>query len=108
MAPREEAHLALLQKLSDMLGAEHAATMMTPYFTVDWTALATKEDLEVVKLELRGELRGEMADLRGELRGEMADLRAEMHRGFAVQSRVFVLSLVMAVVAMTSVFLAAS
>jgi hypothetical protein len=91
MAAREEAHLALLQKLSDVLGPENAATMMTPYFTVDWTALATKDDLDGVRLEMRAEI---------------ADLRAEMHRGFAVQTRVYVLSLVMAVVAMTSVFLA--
>jgi hypothetical protein len=95
MAAREEAHLALLQKLSDMLGPEHAATMMTPYFTVDWTALATRDDIEAAKLELRSDLRA-----------DIADLRAEMHRGFAVQARVYVLSLVMAVVAMTSVFLA--
>ncbi len=46
--------------------------------------VATKDDLDKLRVELRGEmaeLRGEMAELRGEmaeLRGEMAELRVEM------------------------------
>jgi hypothetical protein len=43
--------------------------------------LATKEDLRLLRAELRGEmevLRGEMRSLRAELKGEMAALRAEL------------------------------
>ena len=41
--------------------------------TIDWTDLATKDDLAL----LRSELRGEMGELRSELRGDISGLRGD-------------------------------
>ncbi len=56
--------------------------------------LATKQDLAVLRQDLRQEiselgsrLRKEMGDLREELRKEISDLRAEMHRVFSGLAR---------------------
>jgi len=42
---------------------------------VGWADLATRQDVEAS----RSELKGEMAELRAELKGEMAELRGEVH-----------------------------
>jgi hypothetical protein len=44
------------------------------------TDIATKQDLENLAIQLRGE----MAELRGELRGEMAELRGDLRGEFAL------------------------
>jgi hypothetical protein len=67
-----------------------------------WADVATKRDVDGVRIELRGEmseLRGEFAHLRGEMRagfaevrGEMAELRGELHHHIARQTRMFVIT----------------
>lgn len=71
MATREELHARLFRKLADLVGADEAALMMSPF---PWDQVATKADLA----ELRGELRAEMHQLRAELRGEMHQMRGEL------------------------------
>lgn len=70
--------------------------------------IATKQDLDnlAVQLrgemaELRGELRGEMSELRGELRGDFAELRgefAELRGEFRASSRHTLVTLIAAAV----------
>ena len=90
----EMKRLALVERLIEILGKEHALTLMEHLPPTTWDKLATKDDLMMTATELRGEfagLRGEFAELRGEfagLRGEFAELRGESreHRGeFALQ-----------------------
>ncbi len=67
------------------LGKEGADIVMNALPTVDWTDLATHDDLALLRsdlraemAELRSDLRGEMAELRSDLRGEMAELRNDV------------------------------
>ena len=60
--------------------AEIAMEAMPP---IDYAQLATKQDLNALSAELRGEMTGLRGELRGEmaeLRGEMAELRGDMHQ----------------------------
>ena len=74
----EMKRLALVERLIEMLGKEHALTLMEHLPPTTWDQLATKDDLKMTATELRGEfaeLRGEFAQLRGEFgehRGELA------------------------------------
>ena len=74
----EMKRLALVERLIEILGKEHALTLMEHLPPTTWDQLATKDDLKMTATELRGEfaeLRGEFAELRGEFgehRGELA------------------------------------
>lgn len=85
MKVTETQRLTLRDRLTEALGAESAMVLMEALPPVDYDTLATKTDLEAVRVTLearidasRSEVRSEMADLRGDLRSEMADLRSEM------------------------------
>lgn len=65
--------LALQDRLREVLGPDPAATLMAMLPQRD--ELATKNDL----LEVRDELRGELAAFRVELKGEMSELRSDMN-----------------------------
>lgn len=96
MATTEPARHKLYQRLEDTLGPDEADTLMAHLPAVEWSQVATKDDLHQLEArlttrfqsELRagmgdlraemGELRGEMGELRGDLRSEMGDLRSEM------------------------------
>ncbi|MAT04411.1 MAG: hypothetical protein CL424_05135 [Acidimicrobiaceae bacterium] len=56
------------------LGKAGADIVMNAIPTIDWNDLATRDDLAL----LRSELRGEMGELRSELRGEIGELRSEL------------------------------
>lgn len=62
--------LAMRNRLEEVLGPEHAATLIA--MTPDRDDLVTRPDL--------GELRTEMAELRTELKAEIAQFRADMGR----------------------------
>ena len=85
----EMKRLALVERLIEMLGKEHALTLMEHLPPTTWDQLATKDDLKMTATELRGEfaeLRGEFA----ELRGEFAELRGDLALQLARQTRTIV------------------
>jgi hypothetical protein len=84
MAIDEAARLRLYEQAREAYGDDAASTLMAG-LSWDTDQLATRDDLALLRgdlrsemAELRGELRSEMAELRGELRSEMAELRGEM------------------------------
>jgi hypothetical protein len=74
MPTNDQSRQELFAILDDALGARGATLLMAAIPPFEWSELATKRDLD----SLRVELRGEMTELRAELRGEMAELRGEM------------------------------
>ena len=79
---------ALYDVLEKRLGEGPAGTLMELLPPVGWADVARQPDITALRGEmaqLRGELKGEMAEVRGEmaelradLKGEMADLGGEM------------------------------
>jgi hypothetical protein len=80
----------LYEALERGLGGRPAATMMELLPPVGWADVARQSDLVALRGEmaqLRGELkgeiaelRGEMGELRGELKGELAEVRGEISK----------------------------
>src|SRR5690606_13250544 len=75
---------ALYEMMREAWGEPLATALTEQIPPMASSDFATKQDIEnlAVQLrgemsELRGELRGEMSELRGELRGEFAELRGE-------------------------------
>jgi hypothetical protein len=67
-------------RLEEVLGADEAATLMEHLPPVGWADVATKRDLDTIRLEMRNlaaGLRAEMADLRGEVRSEIGNVHAD-------------------------------
>jgi hypothetical protein len=62
MAISEEARYALHRALEQVLGAEHAATMMASIPPVGWGDVATRRDLDVLQARLTGEMHRVVAD----------------------------------------------
>ncbi len=96
MAITEQSRHRMFQRLSEVLGAEEASTLMEHLPPVGWADVATKRDLDMsvvatrhdlerATLQLRGEmsqmessLRGEMQQMESSLRADIAQLRGEM------------------------------
>ena len=71
----------LFEALERKLGPVPAATLMELLPAVGWGDIARQSDLTAIRGEivnLRGELKDEMAKLRVDVKGEIADLRGEM------------------------------
>jgi len=64
-----------------------------------WSDLASKTDVEMARVELKGEM--------AELRGEMSELRGEMAHGFARMQKHIYLSMLAANATVATVVLAA-
>jgi hypothetical protein len=92
MTVDEQARLALLARLNETLGPEHASTLMASLPAADWTDLATKDDLGAV----RSELLAEMSNIEHRL-------TTALHRELTVQTRIYVLAIITTVVALSSV-----
>lgn len=78
----ERDRLKLYEALGEVLGPDHAGTLMEFLPPTGWDQLATKELVAANATALRGEMaevRGEMA----EVRTEVAQLRTDMDAGFA-------------------------
>lgn len=72
----------LFQWLEEAMGPERAAVMMDLLPPVGWSDLATKTDVAMVRIEVKG---------------EMAELRGEMAHGFARMQKHIYLSMLAAV-----------
>ena len=71
---------ALYEMMRAAWGEPLASAMMQAIPPMAPDDYATKQDIEHLAVQLRGEmseLRGEMSEMRGELKGEMAALRGE-------------------------------
>jgi hypothetical protein len=80
MAITEHARHQMYTRLEEVLGADEAATLMEHLPPVGWADVATKRDLDTIRLEMRNlaaGLRAEMADLRGEVRSEIGNVHAD-------------------------------
>ena len=95
MAVDERARHELHGRLDDVLGREEATTLMSLLPPVGWADVATKHDLDSIRIELRAEI----GQLRGELRGEIGQLRGEFHRDLGVLTRTLMISMLTAVIA---------
>jgi hypothetical protein len=95
MAVDERARHELHGRLDDVLGREEATTLMSLLPPVGWADVATKHDLDSLRIELRAEI----GQLRGELRGEIGQLRGEFHRDLGVLTRTLLISMLTAVIA---------
>jgi hypothetical protein len=95
MAVDERARHELHGRLDDVLGREEATTLMSLLPPVGWADVATKHDLDSLRIELRAEI----GQLRGELRGEIGQLRGEFHRDLGVLTRTLMISMLTAVIA---------
>ena len=90
MAIDERLRLNIHTKLTELLGSEEATALIEHIMPVPWHAVATKDDLENLRVELRADmavLRSDMDVLRADIRRDMADLRTEMHRVIVTQTR---------------------
>ena len=74
-------------RLAEILGEDHANTLMEHLPPVGWADVATKRDLDNVEVALSGDianlgtqLRSELAAQGSELRGEIATLGTELRR----------------------------
>ena len=95
MAVDERARHDLHGRLDDVLGREEATTLMSLLPPVGWADVATKHDLDSLRIELRAEI----GQLRGELRGEIGQLRGEFHRDLAALTRTLMISMLTTVIA---------
>jgi hypothetical protein len=95
MAVDERARHELHGRLDDVLGREEATTLMSLLPPVGWADVATKHDLDSLRIELRAEI----GQLGGELRGEIGQLRGEFHRDLGVLTRTLLISMLTAVIA---------
>ena len=103
----ESQRLALLNRLCEVLGEEEAKTLMESLPPVHWHNLATKDDIFLLKGDLKAseqrlrvEMHSEFVNLRTEMSAEFKMLRAENkeHRGevalqFAKQTRMMVFTM---------------
>ena len=60
MAISEESRHEMYVKLEEVLGARVAATVMEHLPPVGWADVATKRDLDLLGVDMRSELRGEI------------------------------------------------
>ena len=81
MSIDERQRHGLYERLDDVLGAEHADTLMS-HCPTGWAEVATKSDLRA---------------LGAEIRAEVADLRTELHQSLRQQLWAIVGSLLLAV-----------
>ncbi len=84
MSVTEEDRLRLRVKLNEVLGEREAAVLMESVPPVKYQELATKQDLALLRDELRVDVR--------ELRAETRELRADLKADMAQQLRVTVLT----------------
>jgi hypothetical protein len=87
----------MYRRLQEVLGESEAATLMEHLPPVGWADVATKRDLDHLKLDLDHQtalLRSEIATAKSELRGAIAAAEARFERALREQTRTFLFGLV--------------
>lgn len=74
MALDESQAHELHERLDDVLGPRPAALLMSQMPTMDWGQVATKQDLETLRLSIIAELRAEMLQMTHKLYFGMAGI----------------------------------
>jgi hypothetical protein len=92
MALDERSRRALYLRLEEALGADEADTLMEHLPPVGWADVATRRDLDMLRIELRAEI---------------AQMAAQMTRGFAAQTRTTVLASIGSAIGVATLVLAA-
>ena len=69
-------------RVRTVLGVQTGDILMEHLPPAGWSHLATKDDVTMAKLELRTE----MVEMKAELKGDIAQLRIEMEKGFRAQT----------------------
>jgi hypothetical protein len=95
----EAARHALYARLEEVLGGEHADTLMTSLPMETASRLATKDDID--RLEQRFDrLEDRMAEFAAGIRAEVREMRQEAHTQF----RNYTITMVGAMTALTAIF----
>jgi hypothetical protein len=81
MAIDEGSRHRMYLKLEEVLGAEEAETLMEHLPPVGWADVATKRDLDHLRVELALELRGDMKDLALSFERELRSLTLKILAG---------------------------
>lgn len=96
MAVDEQKRHQLFVRLEEVLGADETATLMSGVPPGGWIELATKADIQLVRDDVRGEMRqlGERIDLRIEALEHRlaATFRAELTAAITSQTRSLILT----------------
>ena len=90
MLANEDKRLALLNRLSEVLGEEEARTLMECLPPVRWDQLATRDDIRASEERLRTEFNGQFALVNArfaEVHTRIDGLENKMDAGFAGSSR---------------------
>ena len=90
MAIDERLRLSIHTRLTELLGSEEATALIEHIMPVPWHDVATKDDLDNLRVELRADVAVVRADidvLRADMGRDMADLRTEMHQSIVTQTR---------------------
>jgi len=95
MAITEEGRHQVYNRLAAVLGQKEAGMLMEYFPPLGWAEMATRQDMNGV----RDELRGEMALVRTELRGEIELVRSELRGEIARSERRIISTLVFAMLA---------
>lgn len=106
MVLSEGTRRAVRSRLTQVLGEEVADVLMDHMPPVDWSALATKKDVETSAVALKKDIEAlavstkkDLEVLESRLRTEMASLRAEFVDKLSSQTRTFTASQIVLVLA---------
>jgi hypothetical protein len=106
MSVREPARHALYARLEDVLGPEHADTLMTHLPQHQSDQVATKSGIGVLKSDI-AMLRSDMADFKAEVRADIKEVRADIKELSGVvrdQRKFYVGTVVGSMTALTAIF----
>ena len=86
MAITEDARHRLYRRLEEVLGNEEATTLMEQLGHVSWTELATKRDLDLLRLDLDRVAVASKRDIDQALEAQTNRLRYEFEHGLRLQA----------------------
>ena len=78
MAPDERIRAAIQEKLVALIGAEEAAAPMEMLPPERWTELATKRDLEALRLATKADIDGLRTEVKADIDGLRTEVKADI------------------------------